>query len=60
MPKKIGRPKSDNPKNIRLEVRITQETAEKLQECADEMSISRVAVLEKGIDLVKSELEKKK
>jgi hypothetical protein len=59
MPKKLGRP-TDNPKNIRLEVRITQDTADDLKECSEKLNIPRVAVIEKGIELVKSQLDKKK
>ena len=59
MPKKMGRP-TNNPKNISLNLRITQETADDLQECADRLEVSRVAVIEKGIELVKSQLSKKK
>ncbi len=59
MPKKMGRP-TNNPKNVSLNLRITQETADDLQECADRLEVSRVAVIEKGIELVKSQLSKKK
>ncbi len=55
----MGRP-TNNPKNVSLNLRITQETADDLQECADRLEVSRVAVIEKGIELVKSQLSKKK
>lgn len=60
MARKMGRPKSDNPKNIRLEIRITKNTASKLTKCADALNTSRVAVIEKGIDLVEADLKNKK
>lgn len=48
----MGRPPKEITKSVNLGLRITQETAEKLQECADKLEISRTAVIEKGIDLV--------
>ena len=59
MPKKMGRP-TKNPKNVSLQIRITKDTADDLQECADELGTTRVAVIEKGIELVKSQINKKK
>lgn len=38
---------------------MNQETADLLQECADRLQISRTQVLEKGLHLVKAELDKK-
>lgn len=59
MSPRTGRPKSKNPKNVKLTLQIAQDTAEKLQECADEMGTSRVAVIEKGIEKVWSDIKKK-
>ena len=47
------RPKSEHSKQLRLE------TAEKLMYCAEKLGVSRAAIIEKGIDLVKAELDKK-
>lgn len=52
MSPRTGRPKSDNPRSYRFEIRMNKELAEKLQECADKLHISKTAVIEKGIDLV--------
>ncbi len=59
MSPRTGRPKSDNPKNVRLEIRLTQHDAERLQKCADALNITRTDVILKGIDLVEAELNKK-
>lgn len=59
MSPKTGRPPKENPKNIKINLRFTQETADVLQDCAEKMNESRAAVVEKGIYLVKAELEKK-
>ena len=58
MPNKKGRPRIENPKNVRLEIRLTQNQAETLAECAKRLRISRTDVINKGISLVKAELDK--
>lgn len=54
-----GRPKIDNPKNVRLEIRLTQEENKLLEECANIMDVTKTDVINKGIQLVKKELDKK-
>lgn len=56
--KKKGRPFQEVTKSVSLGLRISEETANKLQKCADELEISRTEVIEKGIDLVVAEIEK--
>lgn len=59
MSPKTGRPpKTGASKNIRLEIRITEEKAEQLKQCAERLDISRVEVIERGIDLVDRETKK--
>lgn len=59
MSPRTGRPpKLGESKNVSLQLRITQEVANKLQKCADELSISRTEVIEKGIDLVHKQIKK--
>lgn len=55
---RTGRPPKEITKNINLGLRLTKETADKLQWCADTLEISRTEVIEKGIDLVEAELKK--
>lgn len=55
-----GRPPVDNPKNIRLEIRLTKDEAELLKYCADELNVNRTDVINKGIKLVESEIKKNK
>jgi len=38
---------------------MTKETAEKLEYCAEKLGTSKTEVIQKGIDFVKSELDKK-
>lgn len=57
---KMGRPpKGTMPKNVSLQLRISKEDAEILQECAKIMNISRTEVIEKGIRMVHDEVVKK-
>lgn len=53
-----GRPPISNPKNVRLEIRLTEEQAETLTECADRLKTSRTEVINKGVAMVKAELDK--
>ena len=46
------RPPKEITKNINLGLRISEETARKLQECADILKKPRTQVIEHGIDLV--------
>ena len=54
-----GRPKTENPRNINLNIRITRKEADDIQECADKLKITRTDAIMKGIHMVKEELEKK-
>lgn len=54
-----GRPKTSNPKNVRLEIRLTQKENELLEECVEKMNATKTEVINKGIGLVKKELDKK-
>jgi hypothetical protein len=55
---KMGRPPKEITKSVNIGLRITEETAEKLQRCADVLGISRTQVIEKGINLVEKTLRK--
>ena len=54
------RPKSDHTKNLRFEIRMTKETADKLEYCSNKMNATKTEVVQRGIDLVKSEIDKKR
>jgi hypothetical protein len=58
MAPKLGRPHKEITKSVSIGLRISQETADKLQKCADSLKISRTAVIEKGIDLVEKDINK--
>lgn len=50
---------TDNPKNVRLEIRLTQEESKALTECAQKLNSTKTEVINRGIQLVKKELDKK-
>lgn len=54
-----GRPPIENPKSVRFEIRMTQEQAETLSECAERLQVTRTDVVNKGVEMVKAELDKK-
>lgn len=54
-----GRPKIENPKNIRLEIRLTEQENELLIECADKMKATKTEVINEGVRLLKKKLDKK-
>ena len=57
MSPRTGRPKADNPKDIRFSVRLDVETEAKLQMYCDKEGITRAEAIRKGIHLL---LENKK
>lgn len=58
-PLKKGQKLTDNPKNVRLDLRLTKSEAEDLQYCADKLKTSRTDVINMGIRKVKEEINKK-
>ena len=54
-----GRPPIENPKNVRFEIRLTKEQAETLAECAERLQVTRTDVINRGVEMVKAELDKK-
>ncbi len=57
-PKKAGRPPSDETMTDRLFVRVNRETLSRLNECTQELEISRSDVVRKGIDMVYESLKR--
>lgn len=55
LPKKMGRPFSENPKSMRVDVRLTKEEMEKLDKYCAKMNVTRPQGLRNGI----KELEKR-
>ena len=53
------RPKSDKSKRHRFELRLDDEMENMLSECSGKLNISKTEVINKGIKMVKSEIDKK-
>lgn len=56
-PLKKGQKLTDNPKNVRLDLRLTKSEAEDLQYCADKLKTSRTDVINRGVRKIKEEIE---
>lgn len=56
--KKMGRPKSVNPRNIRLEIRLNKRENEMLEECVKNLNVTKTDVLMKGLKEVYSQTKK--
>ena len=54
-----GRPTA-NKKTERLEIRLAPNELALVQECADNLNISKTEVINKGVKLVKEEIDKQK
>ena len=54
-----GRPPKENPRNVNLNLRLTREEADLIQECADSLNTTRTEVIVKGVKLVRADLNKK-
>ena len=59
MSPRTGRPPKENPRKINLNIRLTEREAKDIQECADNLGISRTDTIMRGIELVKSEIKKR-
>lgn len=61
MSPRTGRPpKGESSKNISLQLRINEKTANELKECASILKLSRTEVIEKGIEKIHQEVVKQK
>lgn len=59
MSPRTGRPPSENPKNTVIRVRLDKETVEDMKQCAEALQTNCSDVVRKGIQLVKSQIQKK-
>jgi uncharacterized protein (DUF1778 family) len=55
----MGRPPKENPRNVSLNLRLTRDEADLIQECADSLNTTRTAVIVQGVKLVRESLENK-
>ena len=52
-----GQKLTDNPRDVRLEIRLTKSEHEMLVECARKLDTTKTDVIVKGIRMVNEELE---
>ncbi|CAL7895358.1 hypothetical protein [Fusobacterium necrophorum] len=58
MQAKIGRPKSKNPRNKRLEIKLTEEELEKINKCSSILKKTRTDTILLGISKIEEEIKK--
>lgn len=58
MSPKMGQKLTSNPRNVRLEIRLTQSENSMLEKCAERLNTTKTNVITKGIELVNKETEK--
>lgn len=59
MSPKLGQKLTDNPKTVKLNLRLTKKEAEDIQYCADKLNTTRVDVINRGVKKIKEEIDKK-
>lgn len=59
MSPRIGRPPKENPRNINLNIRITEDESKRIQDCAEKLNMTRTDTIIKGIELVEKEISEK-
>lgn len=55
-PKKLGRPKSDNPKSFEIKVRATKADRDKLLLCCEKTGRSQYEIVIEGINRIYKEI----
>ncbi len=58
MSPRTGRPHKENPRKINLNIRLTEQEAKDIQECAESLGITRTDAIMRGIELVKAQIKK--
>lgn len=56
--KKLGRPASENPKNIQMRIRLTEEENRVLNECAEVLKTTKSDIFITGLHKVYAEIKK--
>lgn len=60
MSPRTGRPKAEQPKDVRIQIRLDRQTLERLDEFAKSHSKTRSEIIRKGIELVYREANREK
>lgn len=57
---KLGQKLTDNPKSVKLNLRLTKQEAEDIRYCAEKLNTTRVDVVNRGVRKIKEEIDKEK
>lgn len=57
MSPKIGRPKTGNAKEVKVNTRLSDNEAQKLEYCCKSLQVTKAEVIRRGIDKVYEELK---
>ena len=60
MSPRTGRPKSESPKDAKMQIRADKETLKKLAYCCEKTGLSKSGVIRLGIEKVFQELNEKR
>lgn len=58
MSPRTDRPPKENPRKVNLNIRLTENEARDIQECAEKLNLSRTDIIMRGIQLVKAEINR--
>ncbi len=58
-PLRKGQKLTDNPKDVKMNLRLNKQEAEDIVYCANELGVSRTAAINLGIKKLKEEIQKK-
>lgn len=53
--KRVGRPKSDNPKNRRVTIRLTEDEFQTMERVSNKINMTKTEAIMRGIELLDSE-----
>lgn len=60
MSPRTGRPfKGAQPRTGKITIRVSEQEAQKIKECAERLNVTRTDAIMAGIDLLKAELDKR-
>lgn len=56
----LGRPKSDNPRDMQYRLRLTSEEVERLEYCCKVLGLTKAEVLRQGLEVMYEKAQTKK
>lgn len=56
MSPRTGRPPKENPRNVNLNIRITENESKRIKDCSEKLNATRTDTIMRGIELVEKEI----